>query len=67
MIDSECRDMINRVTQVLRQEYIVKQKFARDAIEKRVQLLSVQKSQQTEELEQLKDKRYWRLTYDNIK
>ena len=51
--DRECLQLVTRATQVLRDEYILKQKLARDAISKRVQLLDELKAQQHEDLRDL--------------
>ncbi|XP_076808146.1 nucleoporin 88-like [Clavelina lepadiformis] len=53
--DRECLQLLTRATQVFRDEYILKQKLARDAISKRVMLLNEQKGQQLEDLQELND------------
>jgi len=51
--DKECFQLVTKATQVLRDEYMLKQKLARDAIVKRVQLLNVQRDEQRRDLEDL--------------
>ncbi|XP_039270837.2 nucleoporin 88-like [Styela clava] len=57
VMDSEASRLIGRVTQILRKEYILKQKIAQDAIMKRARLLAQQKQQQLDDLDKLKQKR----------
>lgn len=58
LVDSESSQLISQVTQVLRKEYILKLKLAKDAIEKRMQLLVQQKQQQAEDIEKLRSKQH---------
>nr|CAB3264519.1 nuclear pore complex protein Nup88 [Phallusia mammillata] len=51
--ERECLQLVTRATEILRDEYLLKQKLARDAISRRVSLLKDQKQQQLEDLDQL--------------
>uniref|UniRef100_H2YPL5 Nucleoporin Nup88 n=1 Tax=Ciona savignyi TaxID=51511 RepID=H2YPL5_CIOSA len=53
--ERECLQVVTRATQVLRDEYMLKQKLARNAITKRVNLLSDLKLNQLDELHRLGD------------
>ncbi|MEQ2270644.1 Nucleoporin 88 [Xenotaenia resolanae] len=47
---AECLQLLSRATQVFREEYIMKQDMAREEMQRRVKLLTGQKSKQVEEL-----------------
>ncbi|MEQ2313990.1 Nucleoporin 88 [Ameca splendens] len=47
---AECLQLLSRATQVFREEYVMKQDMAREEMQRRVKLLTGQKSKQVEEL-----------------
>nr|XP_002131376.1 nuclear pore complex protein Nup88 [Ciona intestinalis] len=57
MSERECLQVVTRATQVLRDEYMLKQKLARNAINKRVKLLVDLKEHQIDELQQLEEQK----------
>lgn len=57
LVDSEACRLMTRVTQIIRREYILKQKLANDAIIRRAEFLKQQEKQQLSEIDQLLDKR----------
>ncbi|XP_002731784.1 nucleoporin 88-like [Saccoglossus kowalevskii] len=53
----ECCQVLNRATQVFREEYIIKQEVAREEIAKRIMVLRDQKMQQLQELKDFEEER----------
>ncbi|NXJ90325.1 NUP88 protein, partial [Corythaixoides concolor] len=53
----ECLQLLSRATQVFREEYILKQDLAKEAIQQRVKLLWAQKKKQLEDLNYLQEER----------
>lgn len=54
---AECLQLLSRATQVFREEYILKQDMAREEMQRRVKLLTGQRSKQVEELALCREER----------